>query len=332
MLKEKTRTIELPESEEVGKVSEISGETALPVAQEKEAENALSIVAERRKTGDAEQSEGGDTLSEQKSGVLKRFGDWLKGKASALKKELTERGKELQGEKKKRIIAVVSILALVVFFILFYLFIGIKIAEFVKDPEEFKQWIDGFDEGSVIIFVLLRVVMTVLRVIPGGPLQVAGGYAFGTWGGALWCMVGSLIGTLIIFFLGKKYGAKLVGLFVSPEKMQSAALFKDAKKRNLWLFLMNFLPGTPKDIFTWIAALSKDGSGSSITVILLARTPSVIVSTWCGHQLMQENYLLSGIVFGVMFVFGVICSLAYKKLTAKKAKEENAKEECHEEE
>lgn len=333
MSNEKTVTIELPESEEDEKAAVKSCGTALFNAEEKEAENSSSAAAERRETIDAEQAEqcnGGNTLPKKKRGVFKRFGGWLQGKAQAFKAAVTERGNELQGAKKKRRIAIVSIIALAAFFILFYLFVGITIADFVKDPEGFKQWIDGFDEGSVIIFVLLRVVMTVLRVIPGGPLQVAGGYAFGTWWGALWCMAGSLIGTLIIFFLGKKYGIKLVGLFVSPEKMQSAALFKDTKKRNLWLFLMNFLPGTPKDIFTWIAALSKGGSLSSITVILLARIPSVIVSTWCGHQLMQENYLLSGIVFGVMFVIGVVCSLAYKKLTAKKAKEEIAKEENHE--
>ena len=274
--------------------------------------------AEKR---EAEQSDGG--VSEKKRrGVFARLGGFVKGKVSAVCKAVKERGAELQGAKKKRLIAVISVLALAVFFVLFYLFVGLKIADFVKDPQGFKQWIDGFDEGSVVIFVLLRVVMTVLRVIPGGPLQVAGGYAFGTWWGAVWCMAGSLIGTLIIFLLGKKYGVKLVGLFVSPEKMRSAALFKDAKKRNLWLFILNFVPGTPKDIFTWVAALSNDGCVSSFFVILLARMPSVIVSTWCGHELMQENYVLSGVVFGVMLIFGVACSLAYKKLSAKKEPKE----------
>ena len=44
---------------------------------------------------------------------------------------------------------------------------------------------------------------------------------------------------------------------------------------------------------------------------------------------MQENYLLSGIVFGVMFAIGVICSAAYKKLTAKKENIGNTEEESH---
>ncbi|MDD6994657.1 MAG: VTT domain-containing protein [Candidatus Borkfalkiaceae bacterium] len=317
MTDEKTITTELSENRAEQSCTEIAGNAREGV-----------IAADEKKERD-----DGRALPEKKRGVFARFGGWIKSKAIAFKSAMKERGTELQNAKKKRMIAIVSFVALAVFFILFYLFIGLNIVHFVKDPQGFKQWIEGFDEGSVIIFVLLRVAMTVFRVIPGGPLQVAGGYAFGTWWGALWCMVGSLIGTLIIFFLGKKYGTKLVGLFVSPEKMRSAALFKDAKKRNLWLFLMNFLPGTPKDIFTWVAALSNDGAGSSIAVILLSRIPSVIVSTWCGDQLMQENYLLSGIVFGVMFVIGLVCSAAYKKMTGKKqTKDEAIKDENHAEE
>ena len=99
-----------------------------------------------------------------------------------------------------------------------------------------------------------------------------------------------------------------------------------------FLFLMNFRPGTPKDIFTWMAAISNDGAFSSILVILLARIPSVVASTWCGHELMQENYVVSAVVFGVLLVLGVVCSYAYKKLSARhearaKAQENTGKEE-----
>lgn len=282
-----------------------------------------STVSQNETT--AEEIKDGDTAAQntesaKKRGVFARLSAWFSEKKAFLKEAIKERAGELENAKKKRIIAGIAAAALVVFFVLFYLFVGIKIADFVKDLQGFKEWIEGFDEGSVAIFVGLRVIMTVFRVIPGGPLQFAGGCAFGTWGGLLWCMVGSAIGTLIIFFLGKRYGTKLVGLFVSPEKMRSAALLKDKKKRNVWLFMMNFLPGTPKDIFTWVAALADDGSVSSILVILLSRIPSVLASTWSGHELMQENYLVSGIIFGALLVISIVCSYFYKKISKKKEK------------
>lgn len=254
---------------------------------------------------------------EKKRGVFARLGEGIKNKFSALKSAVRERENELEGAKKKRIAAAIALAVMVVFYVLFYVFVGLAVVNLLKDPQGFKEWIDGFGTSSILIFIGLRVVMTAFRLIPGGPLQVAGGYAFGTWWGALWCMAGSLIGTLIIFLLGKKYGTKLVGLFISPEKMRSAAMLKDKKKRNVFLFLMNFLPGMPKDIFTWMAAISNDGAFSSILVIMLARIPSVVASTWCGHELMQENYVVSAIVFGVLLVLGIVCSYAYKKLSAR---------------
>ena len=65
---------------------------------------------------------------------------------------------------------------------------------------------------------------------------------------------------------------------------------------------------------------------------MLARIPSVVASTWCGHELMQENYVVSAIVFGVLLVLGIACSYAYKKLSARhearaKAQENEKKEE-----
>lgn len=314
-------------------------ETACDVAAEECAAEAEACVCDEKACADA--MGAGDEMrddtvrneevaaeeSVKRNGLFARFGAWCKGKISAFKSAVEERGEEIEHAKKKRIFAGIGICLFVVFLIVFYALVGVTIVGFVKDPEGFKEWIDGFDGGSVAIFIGLRVLMTVFRVIPGGPLQIAGGYAFGTWWGALWCMVGSLIGTLIIFLLGKKFGTKLVGLFISPQKMKSGGMIKDKRKRNVFLFLMNFLPGTPKDIFTWVAAISDDGAISSVLVILLARIPSLVVSTWCGHALMQENYLLSAIVFGILLVVGLVCSYGYKKYTAKKdAKEaqENA--------
>lgn len=87
---------------------------------------------------------------------------------------MQRRGNELQNAKKKRIAAAIGVAALIVFLVLFYILVGMAIVNLLEDPRGFKTWIDGFDTSSIFIFIGLRVIMTVLRVIPGGPLQVAG--------------------------------------------------------------------------------------------------------------------------------------------------------------
>ena len=159
------------------------------------------------------------------------------------------------------------------------------------------------------------------KLIPGGPLEIAAGFIFGTWWGFVWCMVGSLIGSLIIIFLGKKYGMKLVGVFVAPEKIHSVSFLKDRETMNFAYFLMYFLPGTPKDIFTWVASITDDGNlFSFMTVSMLARIPSVLASTWCGAALMSENYLLSVLIFGGILVLGILGGWIYKKVNGKHKK------------
>ena len=213
-------------------ITAVAGTEAVRGGNRDAEEAGAAIRCDKEITADEEKNE--TAAPEKKRGVFARLGEGIKNKFSALKSAVRERENELEGAKKKRIAAAIALAVMVVFYVLFYVFVGLAVVNLLKDPQGFKEWIDGFGTSSILIFIGLRVVMTAFRLIPGGPLQVAGGYAFGTWWGALWCMAGSLIGTLIIFLLGKKYGTKLVGLFISPEKMRSAAMLKDKKKRNVF--------------------------------------------------------------------------------------------------
>ena len=233
--------------------------------------------------------------------------------------------------KAKRIAVFVFLGLFAVAFLLFYLTLGRMIAAFIEDSNAFKEWIEGFDKWSVMIFILLRVIQTVTKLIPGGPLEIASGFAFGVWGGFLWCMVGSLIGSMIILFIGKKYGIKVIGLFVAPEKLHSATMMIDKKKRNVAFFLMYFLPGTPKDIFTWVASLTDENVYSFTLMTMLARIPSVLVSAWCGQELMEENYLLFVLIFGALILGTVLGAIVYKAISKRhhahaEAEKENAQQ------
>ena len=180
---------------------------------------------------DAEKSNSCSVEGKDKLSFWSRCKERLKVWKNALVQALGERSAEVKHAKAKRIAVGVGLALIVLFFLVFYFTVGWKIAQFVKEPEEFKAWLKSFDEGnqvgSILIFIFLRIVQTVLKLIPGEALEIAAGCAFGTWEGLLWCSVGSLIGSLIIVLLGKKYGMRLVGLFVSPEKMQSIAFLRN---------------------------------------------------------------------------------------------------------
>ena len=279
---------------------------------------------------DAEKSNSCSVEGKDKLSFWSRCKERLKVWKNALVQALGERSAEVKHAKAKRIAVGVGLALIVLFFLVFYFTVGWKIAQFVKEPEEFKAWLKSFDEGnqvgSILIFIFLRIVQTVLKLIPGEALEIAAGCAFGTWEGLLWCSVGSLIGSLIIVLLGKKYGMRLVGLFVSPEKMQSIAFLRNKKRLNITFFLLYFIPGTPKDMFTWLVCLTDENIFMFLLITAVARIPSIVTSTWCGQELVNQNYWLSAGILGGTILLGIIGGLIYKFILNKRKKMQETEE------
>ena len=77
---------------------------------------------------------------------------------------------------------------------------------------------------------------------------------------------------------------------------------------------MFFIPGTPKDILTYFAGLTKIKLGEFLIISSVARFPSVISSTVGGALASSENYLWAVIVFAVTALISVIGLAIYNKL------------------
>ena len=306
-------------------------------ATDEEQLNACPVTdAEKSNSCSVEEGEqsnchrGAGEASPHKLSFWARCKERLKVWKNALVQALGERSAEVKHAKAKRIAVGVGLALIVLFFLVFYFTVGWKIAQFVKDPEEFKAWLKSFDEGnqvgSILIFIFLRIVQTVLKLIPGEALEIAAGCAFGTWEGLLWCSVGSFIGSLIIVLLGKKYGMRLVGLFVSPEKMQSIAFLRNKKRLNITFFLLYFIPGTPKDMFTWLVCLTDENVFMFLLITAVARIPSIVTSTWCGQELVNQNYWLSAGILGGTILLGIIGGLIYKFVLNRRKKMQETEE------
>ena len=93
-------------------------------------------------------------------------------------------------------------------------------------------------------------------------------------------------------------------------------------------FLLYFIPGTPKDVFTWLVSLTDENAVLFVLITNLARIPSIVTSTWCGAMLVERNYLLSAAILGATILIGVIGGLIYKLTLKKKKKELRGKKEA----
>ena len=113
------------------------------------------------------------------------------------------------------------------------------------------------------------------------------------------CYAGVALASALVFQLTRRFGVKLVEVFVSREKINQLRFLNTEKKRNRLIFLLFFIPGTPKDLLTYFVGLTDIRLGTFLAISLIARIPSVLSSTFGGHLLGEGNYLAAIILYAV---------------------------------
>lgn len=226
-------------------------------------------------------------------------------------------------ERRQQIGVIITTSLCILAFVVCYIKFGSELLAFVSDADRFKAWLDSYGSLGKIIFVGVRALQTVVKIIPAEPLEIGSGYAFGVWGGLLYCMLGTEIGSFIIVAITKIFGMKAVNLFVSEEKINSLGFLQNKEKLTLSLFIIYLIPGTPKDVITYLIGVTDYNIWKFLLLTGLARIPSIITSTICGSLLGEKNYWLSAGVFIGTAILGLIGVKLYtvfeKKITAKKA-------------
>ena len=149
----------------------------------------------------------------------------------------------------------------------------------ISSPEEFRSYIESLGWKGRFVFLGLQCLQIVVAFIPGEIIEVGAGYAFGPLEGTFLCMAGAALASSFVFALTKKWGAKLVEMFVSREKINELRLINSERKLNRVIFILFFVPGTPKDLFTYFAGLTRIKLHEFLVISILARIPSVVSST-----------------------------------------------------
>ena len=130
-------------------------------------------------------------------------------------------------------------------------------------------------------------------------------------------MLGAFISTIIIFFAVRKFGRGFIYSFTSKEKieeLEKSKWFKNKKKIEIILFILFFIPGTPKDLLVYIGGLLPVKPVRFILISTFARFPSIISSTIAGSNLVVGNWFAIIITYVITFaVAGVILLVLNKR-------------------
>lgn len=182
-------------------------------------------------------------------------------------------------------------------------------------PEQFRDWLLSFGMLSRLVAVGVQFVQVVIALIPGELIEIAAGYAFGYIEGTLLVLGGCAAGSAAIFLLTKRFGLSFVRIFVKQESIARLGFLHNEKKLRRLVFVLYFIPGTPKDLLTYVVGLTPMSLGDFLMITLIARIPSVVSSTVGGHFIGDGNYLAAVIVFAVTGAVSLAGLFLYSKIT-----------------
>ncbi len=186
-----------------------------------------------------------------------------------------------------------------------------------------KEFTDSLGFWGFFFILFIQILQVVLAIIPGEPLELCAGVLYGTIGGTLFCLLGIFIGTFIIFIIVRILGKPLVDRVIGSEKYNRLSFLKDPKKRDMLVFLLMFIPGTPKDVLTYFSPLTGMPIIRFLVISTVARIPSVISSTYVGANVAKGDLLHSAIVFAIVGAVSLLGIFIYNKILDAKNRTEN---------
>lgn len=232
----------------------------------------------------------------------------------------------------KRTIGIILVAAFFGIMILLAVYVGAPLIEAIFGGEgdaasTFQKIVDDNPVSGRLIYVGVQILQVFIAFIPGEVVEIAGGLAFGALEGMLLSLIGVAIGSSVIFMLTKTLGMRFVELFVSRDRINELKFIRNGRNLEWLVFYVFFIPGTPKDLLTYVVGLTRMKLVPFLLISLVARIPSVLSSTWGGDAIMNGQYTKAIIIFGVALGCSLIGLLLYNILKKRSAARHNAQSE-----
>lgn len=226
------------------------------------------------------------------------------------------------GQRRRRWISLAAVGVFLAFSAVCMALIGPPMLRFFDDPQAFRAWVDSHGIWGRVAFVGMVALQVVIALIPGEPLEIGAGYAFGAVEGTLLCLAGTTLGSLLVFGFVRKLGMKAVEPFFSREEIEKMPFFQNPKRLELLAFILFFIPGTPKDVMTWAIGLTPIRLSHWLLITTLARLPSIVSSAAGGDALGSRQYIFAVVVFAVTALVSGAGILVYRRISEKHQKQE----------
>ncbi len=176
-------------------------------------------------------------------------------------------------EKTRKLLNIATVISLSVIVVL--TIYGVKTG-LLTDRDKLEILVKESGIWGSLLFILIQMVQVVLPIIPGGITCGAGVVIFGAWHGLLYNYIGIVAGSMINFYLARRYGQCFVKYFVKEETYDKyIGWLEKGKKFDKFFAFAIFFPCAPDDVLCLIAGLTRMTWKKFTTIILLGKPASI---------------------------------------------------------
>lgn len=176
-------------------------------------------------------------------------------------------------EKTRKLLNIATVISLSVIIVL--TIYGVKTG-LLTDREQLELLVKKSGVWGPLLFITIQMVQVVLPIIPGGITCGAGVVISGAWHGLLYNYIGIVAGSMINFYLARRYGQCFVKYFVKEETYEKyIGWLEKGKKFDKFFAFAIFFPCAPDDVLCLIAGLTRMTWKKFAAIILLGKPASI---------------------------------------------------------
>lgn len=187
----------------------------------------------------------------------------------------------------------------------------------LADARAVRAFVSDHAFVSRLAMLGINIVQVLLAFLPGEPVELASGYAFGFWEGTALCLVASGLATSAIYWATRRWGWKLVGLFFDRSLFDRFSWLRSAKRLELIMLIVFLIPGTPKDFLTYFAGLTNMRFLPVVLIATFGRIPSIVTSTIAASAVGSGNWPLVACTLAASAFLLAVGGLMYRRLRSR---------------
>ena len=170
----------------------------------------------------------------------------------------------------------------------------------INSIDKLKKIVESGGMFSFAVFIILQILQTTVLQIPAIFITIAGTLVFGTWTTFILSYIAVMLGSVIMFWVGRKAGRKFLNWLIGA---QEADVWVERMSRGKYLFfLMMLFPMFPDDILCVVAGMTKMSFKYFFWTNIIARGVGIACTVFFGSGSVIPFHGWGLVVWGVLIL------------------------------